>query len=66
MCKPLSKRRQEVFDLIGQGLSAYEISQKLGISSKTVYVHQDSLKLIMGCANMRELVVTAMKSWDAK
>jgi DNA-binding CsgD family transcriptional regulator len=62
----LSKRRQEVFDLIGQGFDNHQIAGQLGISAKTVSSDLYMLRLIMGCKNSRELVMLAVKATNKK
>ena len=56
----LSDREFEVFELIGQGLSARQIGQRLNLSVKTVATHRqhirEKLKLPSGPAVIREAV----------
>lgn len=52
----LSERESESYRLLIQGFSNTEISQKLGLSTKTVDVYINRIKSKLGCTNRKELV----------
>lgn len=56
----LSDREMEVFRLRGQGLSLKEISDRLGVSAKTVGSYDARIKEKLGLANVGELVRQAV------
>jgi len=56
----LSNREREVFDLLAQGLQNAEISERLGISSRTVEVHRASLYRKLDVKNLAAVVRIAM------
>lgn len=56
----LSDRELEVFELIGEALSAREIGERLGISPKTVESHRESIKTKLGLERPRELLRCAV------
>jgi DNA-binding NarL/FixJ family response regulator len=58
----LSHRELEVLDLICQGSSTAEISQKLFLSERTVENHRASLLAKTGCKNSLSLVLFAFKN----
>lgn len=51
----LSPREREVLELLGKGRGVNEIAGLLGVSAKTVGVHQEHIKVRMGVANNYEL-----------
>lgn len=51
----LSPREREVLELLGKGRGVNEIAGLLGISAKTIGVHQDHIKTRLGVANNYEL-----------
>lgn len=57
----LTNREMEVFELIGHGLTAREIAQKLGISQKTVEAHRDGIKGKLNLKNSHEVVQRAFQ-----
>ena len=57
----LTNRELEVFRLIGEGMSASEISKKLFISTHTIDTHREHIKSKLGYANARELTRAAIQ-----
>lgn len=53
--KTLSPREREVLDLLGKGRGVNEVAALLGVSAKTIGVHQDHIKIRLGIANNYEL-----------
>lgn len=51
----LSPREREVLELLGKGAGVNEIAGMLGLSAKTIGVHQDHIKVRLGVANNYEL-----------
>jgi DNA-binding CsgD family transcriptional regulator len=47
----LSGRQQQVFRLLGDGVAALDIAERMGISLKTVHTHIERLKHRMNCPN---------------
>ena len=60
----LSDREFEVFQLIGQGLSAKQIGQRLHLSVKTVATHRQHIKEKLKMQSSPELVRQAVR-WAA-
>ena len=60
----LSDREFEVFQLIGQGLSAQEIAQRLNLSIKTVGTHRQHIKQKLKARTAPELIRLAVR-WAA-
>ena len=60
----LTDREFEVFQLLGQGLSAHEIGKRLHISSKTVDTHRLHIKDKLRLRTMPELMSHAVR-WSA-
>ena len=60
----LSDREFEVFQLIGQGLSAQEIGQRLSLSVKTVGTHRQHIKQKLRLRTGPELIRQAVR-WAA-
>lgn len=58
----LSARQREVFDALGLGLGDKEIAAKLGISTKTIASYVTRMRVRLGVASLRELVVLAVES----
>jgi DNA-binding NarL/FixJ family response regulator len=51
----LSNRELEVFELIGQGLNARQISMQLGLSPKTIESHRKSVKVKLHITSSTQL-----------
>jgi DNA-binding NarL/FixJ family response regulator len=51
----LSEREREIFKLVGQGMNTREIATALGISVKTVEVHQFNLRSKLGLTSTHQL-----------
>jgi DNA-binding NarL/FixJ family response regulator len=60
----LSDREFEVFELIGQGLSAHEIAKRLCLSAKTVDAHRANIKEKLKIKTTAELISYAAR-WNA-
>lgn len=60
--EPLSQRENEVLHLVCQGLSNYEIAEKLFISVKTVEGHKSKLLMKTQTTNTVKLVMFAIKN----
>ena len=60
----LSDREFEIFQLIGEGLSASEIGDRLNISAKTVEAHRVNIKTKLKVATAAELISYAAR-WSA-
>ncbi len=58
---PLSAREQEIFTLIGEGLTTREISSKLDISISTVETHKTHIKEKLNIKSNGELVKRAIE-----
>jgi DNA-binding NarL/FixJ family response regulator len=52
----LSNRELEVFEMIGRGLRARDIAQKIGVSHKTVEAHRANIKRKLCISNAIELL----------
>jgi DNA-binding NarL/FixJ family response regulator len=61
----LSDREFEVFELIGQGLSAHDIAQRLFLSAKTVDAHRANIKEKLKIKTTAELIAYAAR-WNAE
>ncbi len=57
----LSDREFEVFELIGRGLSAPDIGQRLCISAKTVEAHRVNIRSKLGIGSAAELIAFAAR-----
>jgi len=57
----LSDRELEVFQLIGQGLAAQEIADRLHLSFKTIETYQAHIKEKLGLRDIRKLVQYAVR-----
>jgi DNA-binding NarL/FixJ family response regulator len=57
----LTDREFEIFQLIGQGLSAHEIGERIMISAKTVETHRVNIKAKLGLATAAELIAYAAR-----
>jgi DNA-binding NarL/FixJ family response regulator len=57
----LTRREREVLRLIGEGATAKDIAQKLGISSKTAQVHRENVKEKLGTRTTAAMVRYAIK-----
>jgi DNA-binding NarL/FixJ family response regulator len=62
----LSPREAEVVALLSQGMTMTAIAHKLGINSKTAYVHADRARKKLGLDSMLELTRYAMLVDDEK
>jgi DNA-binding NarL/FixJ family response regulator len=58
----LSRREQQLLELIGQGLTTQEIADRLDLSPKTVHTYRDHLKEKLHVDNLYQLVRYAV-SW---
>lgn len=56
LMQSLSKRELEVVDLVIEGLTSREISERLDIKIKTVDAHRANLMRKMGAANVADLI----------
>lgn len=54
----LTKREDEVFNLLLAGLSSTEIGKQLGLSKKTIDIHRSRVMDKMGTASVAELIVS--------
>ena len=59
---PLSGREIEVFHWVATGKSDWEISQILGISTKTVNFHVENVKRKFGVATRIQALVAVVRS----
>jgi DNA-binding NarL/FixJ family response regulator len=59
----LSDRELEVFQMIGQGLAAQEIADRLHLSFKTIETYQAHIKEKLGLRDIRKLVQYAVR-WE--
>ena len=57
----LTRRERDVLRLIGEGATAKDIAQKLGISPKTAQVHRENVKEKLGLRTTAEMVRYAIK-----
>ena len=57
----LTSREDEVFTLIGKGLTVARIAHLLGISEKTVETHRLNIREKVGVGDMNELVCMAIR-----
>ena len=60
----LTNREFEIFQLLGEGLSAVKIAQRLHIGSKTVHSHLAAIRPKLGKSSMPELIACAA-TWTA-
>lgn len=58
----LTDRELEIFRLVGMGMRAIEMAERLGISQKTVETHRSRIKAKLGVGTAAELVIRAA-SW---
>ena len=61
----LTPREREVFKLLGTGLSTREISEKMGLSDKTIETYREHIKAKLRLRNASELVYTAIKAAES-
>ena len=61
----LCDRELQVYVLIGEGHSTKEISEKLGMSTKTVQTHREHIKVKLGLKSSAELSYSAVL-WSKK
>jgi two-component system nitrate/nitrite response regulator NarL len=59
--EPLTKREQDVLELVAEGLSNKSIAARLGISDQTVKFHVASICGKLGVANRTEAVRRALR-----
>lgn len=57
----LTRREREVLRLIGQGITAKEIAQRLDISPKTAQVHSENIRQKLNLHSIAEMVRYAIK-----
>ena len=53
----LTKRQQEVVELIAAGCSNEEVGERLGISPRTAKAHSDVLRQKLGVARRRQIPI---------
>jgi DNA-binding NarL/FixJ family response regulator len=53
----MTRRETEVMQLVCEGLTAQEIGERLGISSRTVDVHRRNALLKLGARNQTQAAV---------
>jgi DNA-binding NarL/FixJ family response regulator len=58
----LTDRELEIFRLVGMGMRAGEMAERLGISQKTIETHRSRIKAKLGVETAAELVIQAA-SW---
>ncbi|MBB3344462.1 response regulator transcription factor [Luteimonas sp. RC10] len=61
----LSRRQQQILDLIGRGRSSKEIAAELAISIKTVETHRARMMETLGCRRANDLVLLAARQRPA-
>ena len=61
MAAKLTPRQREILQLLGEGRSAKEIADALGISSRTVESHKYQMMEALGLHNSAELIHFAIK-----
>lgn len=66
MSKELSQREEEIYLLIGKGLSAAEIAVSLGLSSKTVDTHKLNIKGKLGIPDANSLLRSAVIEYERR
>ena len=59
--RPLSERERECLTLAARGMTSEDIAFKLGIGSRTVQFHFDSIRSKLAAANRQEAVARAIK-----
>jgi two-component system, NarL family, nitrate/nitrite response regulator NarL len=52
----LPHRKQQIWEMLAQGLTNKQIARQLGISPYTVQTHNVSLYLMLGVANRKEAI----------
>jgi DNA-binding NarL/FixJ family response regulator len=57
----LTSREREIFQLLAQGLTSYEIADRLALSRNTVYTHRQNIMQKWGTTNMAKLIKRAIK-----
>jgi DNA-binding NarL/FixJ family response regulator len=58
----LSDRELESFELMGEGLTTFQIAQKMHVSLKTVETYRARIKKKLGVKNVNELMQRAVQS----
>ena len=58
----LSERERQVLELVGEGLSNYEIGKKLGLSPKTIARHRERIMKKLNMHSRTELVKFAIRT----
>ncbi|HTQ05700.1 MAG TPA: response regulator transcription factor [Polyangiaceae bacterium] len=58
----LTDRELEIFRLVGMGMRAVDMAERLGISQKTIETHRSRIKAKLGVETAAELVIRA-SSW---
>ena len=58
----LTDRELEIFRLVGMGMRAVDMAERLGISQKTIETHRSRIKAKLGVETAAELVIQA-SSW---
>ena len=58
----LTRRQQQVLDLIGEGLSTRQIAGELAISAKTVETHRARIMERLGIRSGRQLLRYAIRA----
>jgi DNA-binding NarL/FixJ family response regulator len=61
----LTPREREVFKYLGTGISTREISEKMGLSDKTIETYREHIKAKLRLRNASELVYTAIKAAES-
>jgi DNA-binding CsgD family transcriptional regulator len=57
VCRPLTPRQLEIAQHVIAGRTAREISQQLGLSSRTIETHVANMKSRLGCMSRTELIL---------
>ena len=60
MIEPLTRREQEVLELLAQRMTAKEIAQKLVLSDQTVKRHRANIYQKLGVHSRREAIAAAV------
>jgi DNA-binding NarL/FixJ family response regulator len=57
----LTRREQEIFTHLGQGLSVSQIATRLGLSVKTIEAHREHIKAKLGLHNAAQVTIAASR-----